>query len=316
MAIRSAMERVSGGRHPVAVIEFGNQAMAAPAIASLEDLIAPLTTADFIGLLRSRAIRFQRNPGDNRFSGLLTWQAFRELIESGAVPAEEVRVTKDETVIPPLFYLEAGKVAAAKFERLMSHGASVIVADIDPHVPILKTLCASIRELTGETIKAGAIATTGDGGALRYHYDEDDLFIVQLEGSKRWRIHGPPVANPVAGMDAKPAPRDEPVFDEILRPGDTLFLPAGYWHQCSNERELSLHLGIFFKPVTTYYAVKALLAKLIENETFRRPLSRSESAADRAALEAEIRARLIDEFEKMVSSPSFFGAGKPTPPGG
>lgn len=290
--------------------------MSAPAIASLEDLVAPLSAAEFIGLLRSRSIRFQRNPGDNRFASLLTWQAFRDLIEGGVVPAEELRVTKDETVIPPIFYLESGKVAAAKLERLMSHGASVIVAELNPHVPALETLCAAIRERTAETIVAGAIATTGDGGALRYHYDEDDLFIVQLEGSKRWRIYGPPVAYPVAGMAANPAPTSEPVFDDVLKPGDTLFLPAGYWHQCSNERDLSLHLGIFFKPITTYNAVKSLLPELIEEETFRLPLSRSESAADRTALEAEIRSRLIDAFEKMVSSPSFFGAGKPKPPTG
>jgi ribosomal protein L16 Arg81 hydroxylase len=288
--------------------------MSAPAIASLEDLIAPLSAAEFIGLLRSRSIRFQRNPRDNCFAGLLTWQAFRSLIEGGVVPTGELRITKDETAIPPIFYLESGKVAAAKLERLMSHGASIVVAELNPYVPALETLCAAIRERTAETIMAGAIATTGDGGALRIHYDEDDLFIVQLEGSKRWRIYGPPVAYPVLGMATKPAPTSEPVFDEVLKPGDMLFLPAGYWHRCNNEQDLSLHLGIFFRPITTYYAVKSLLPNLIDDEIFRLPLSRSESAADRAALEAEIRARLLDQFEKLVSSPSFFGAGKPKPP--
>jgi hypothetical protein len=273
-----------------------------PAIASLEDLVAPLTEAEFLELLRVRSIRFHRGSGENRYSDLLTWRSLRNMIETGAVPAEALRVTKEAAVIPPFFYLENGKVTGDRLDRLLSSGASLIIAALSPHVPALNALCASISDRTAETIVAGAIATRGDGGALACHFDEDDLFIVQLEGSKRWQIYGPPVQNPVAGMDASSELKGEPVFDEVLRPGDFLFLPAGYWHQCANERDLSLHLGIFFKPHTAYYAVKSLLAKLMTEEIFRRPLARLEDSIDRTALEAEIKSRLIGQFESMLTS--------------
>lgn len=273
-----------------------------PAIASLEDLVAPLTEPEFLDLLRTRSIKFHRSPGENRYDGLLGWPSLRRMIETGAVPPEALRITKQAAVVPPFFYLENGKVNGEKIERLLSSGASLIVEALSPHVPALDALCASIRDRTAETIVAGAIATHGDGGALAYHYDEDDLFIVQLEGSKHWRIYGPPVQNPVAGMGISSKQQGEPVFDDVLRPGDFLFLPAGYWHQCENERDLSLHLGIFFKPHTAYYAVKALLPKLINEEIFRRPLARLEDPTDRTALEAEIRSRLIEQFESMLSS--------------
>ncbi|MDP1961375.1 MAG: cupin domain-containing protein [Reyranella sp.] len=273
-----------------------------PAIASLEDLIAPLTAPEFLELLRRRSIKFHRGSGENRYGDLLTWRSLRSMIETGAVPAEALRITKDAAVIPPVFYLENGKMAGDKLDRLLSSGASLVIATLSPHVPALEALCASIGDRTAETIVAGAIATRGDGGALAYHYDEDDLFIVQVEGSKRWRVYGPPVQNPVAGMDASSKQQGEPVFDEVLRPGDFLFLPAGYWHQCANKRDLSLHLGIFFKPHTAYYAVKSLLAKLMTEEIFRRPLARLENSTDRTALEAEIKSRLIGQFESMLSS--------------
>jgi lysine-specific demethylase/histidyl-hydroxylase NO66 len=273
-----------------------------PAIASLEDLVAPLTVPEFLELLRHRSLRFHRGSGENRYGDLLTWRSLRGMIETGAVPAKALRITKEAAVIPPVFYLENDKVSGDKLDRLMSSGASLVIAALSPHVPALEALCARIGERTAETVVAGAIATRGDGGALAYHYDEDDLFIVQVEGSKRWRIYGPPVQNPVTGMDLSSKKQGELVLDEILRPGDFLFLPAGYWHQCENERELSLHVGIFFKPHTAYYAVKSLLAKLMAEEIFRRPLARLENAADRTALEAEIKSRLIGQFENLLSS--------------
>lgn len=273
-----------------------------PVIASLEDLVAPLTEPEFLELLRTRSIRFHRGSGENRYDGLLTWQSLRSMIEAGAVPAEALRVTKEATVVTPVFYLENGKVNGDKLDRLMSSGASLIIAALSPHVPALNALCTSIGDRTAETIVAGAIATRGDGGALPCHYDGNDLFIVQVEGSKRWRIYGSPVQNPVSGMDEPSKQQSEPVFDEVLRPGDFLFLPAGYCHQCANERELSLHLGIFFKPHTAYYAVKSLLEKLVTEEIFRRPLTRFKNSADRTVLEAEIKSRMIGQFESMLSS--------------
>ncbi|MBI3199802.1 MAG: hypothetical protein HYZ40_20255 [Rhodospirillales bacterium] len=272
-----------------------------PAIASLEDLIAPLTEPEFLELLRTRSIRFHRGCDENRYDGLLTWRSLHGMIETGAVPPEALRITKEAAVVPPLFYLENGRVNGDKLERLLASGASLIIEALSPHVPALNALCASIEGRTAETIVVGAIATRGDGGALAYHYDEDDLLIAQVEGSKRWRIYGPPVRNPVSGMSASSEQQGEPVFDEVLRPGDFLFLPAGYWHQCANERDLSLHLGIFFKPHTAYYAVKSLLTKLVTEEIFRRPLARLENPTERLALEAEIKARLIGQFESLLS---------------
>jgi ribosomal protein L16 Arg81 hydroxylase len=97
-------------------------------------------------------------------------------------------------------------------------------------------------------VKVCAIVTTGSGRALSLHYDAKDLIIMQVEGSKRWRIYGPPVANPVIGMANETPPEGGPLFDTVLQPGDIAFMPAGYWHECDNGPDRSLHVLLLLDP--------------------------------------------------------------------
>src|ERR1700689_431515 len=104
---------------------------------SLQDLIAPLDEGGFRNLLRARSLMFRRGTEETRFSGLLDWDVFRGVIESGAFPSEKLRVTSKGLSVPPRFYLETGKVNAANLAKLLDHGASLIAEPLDPYVPAL-----------------------------------------------------------------------------------------------------------------------------------------------------------------------------------
>jgi ribosomal protein L16 Arg81 hydroxylase len=157
--------------------------------------------------------------------------------------------------------------------------------------------------------------TTGTGGAFAPHYDPQDLVILQLEGSKRWLIHGPPVAFPVGGMPAQTPPGNAPLFDETLRPGDLLFMPAGYWHHCENGPGRSLHIGIFIEPPKGCHAVKALLPRLLAEEIFRVPLTRFADDAERAAHEAALKTRLVEMIDAMSLAEALRDIEKSAPRG-
>jgi ribosomal protein L16 Arg81 hydroxylase len=269
-------------------------------ISSLKELVSPLTEAAFLELLCARSLAFRRCPRRDRFQGLLDWNTLRATIENGTFPPTKLRVTSKTEDVLPLFYLENGRVKAEHLAKLLRQGASLIVEPLDPYLPALDILCSDIRARTAEKIRVGAIVTTGNSGALKYHFDTDDLIIIQLEGSKRWKIYSPPVVNPL--KKELLIPQGTPIFDDVMRPGDFLFLPAGYCHQCDNGPDLSLHLGIFFEPPTGYRIVKNLLPQLIEDEIFRIPLTRLSDAASRTALEAAIKSRLIEKFAKILSN--------------
>ncbi|MEJ0025884.1 MAG: cupin domain-containing protein [Rhizomicrobium sp.] len=266
-------------------------------ISSLQELFAP--EAEFRDFLRTRSLCLQRGTDKARFDGLLDGAALLDLAESGALALDELRVTLRERTVAPAFYAKDGRIDAANLARLLDGGASLIASRLDRHVPALGVLCADIARRTAEEIYAGAIATTGTGGAFTLHYDPQDLLILQLEGSKRWLIHGPPVDFPVGGMPEQAPPQGAPLFDETLAPGDLLFLPAGYWHHCENGPGRSLHVGLFIEPPKGCHAVKALLPRLLAEEIFRIPLTRFADDAGRAAHEAALKARLTQIIDAM-----------------
>jgi len=269
-----------------------------PMISSLADLVAPLSEAQFLELLRTRTMRLQRGTDGRRYSGLVSWQALRDRIADGTLRPGDFRVLSKTETVPALFYTANGLAKPEAITALLAGGASLIFRGLERHFPALAAVCRDIAKRTSETSLADAIVTTGPGGALRFHYDMEDMFVVQLEGSKRWKVHDERIVNPVQPSPPLVEPRDGPMFDEVLHPGDTLFLPSGYTHHCDNGPELSLHLVIGFTAPTGYHAVNALLARLAEEDLFRVPLSRVTDAAQRAQLEERIKQRLAELMEQ------------------
>ncbi|HXC54633.1 MAG TPA: cupin domain-containing protein [Rhizomicrobium sp.] len=283
-------------------------------ISSLQELLAPLTVDAFSGLLRERTLTFRRGAAAERFVGLLDWQTLRGLLESGVFPAEKLRVTHGGRFLLAPIHLTQGKLNLANFAKLLERGISVVAEPLIPYVPPLAALCGDITARLGEEVTACAIATTGSGGAFEMHFDREDLIILQLEGSKRWKVYGPPAPTPVRGMpEVVPPEPVAPLFDEVLRAGDFLFLPAGYWHLCENGPGLSLHAAIAFRPVVGAHAVKALVPLLYAEEIFRVPLTRFDNPGARAAHEAALKARLIAKIEQMSVAEMLEGRKVKTP---
>jgi hypothetical protein len=222
------------------------QELKAGFVASFVDVIAPLTPADIKALRLGRSLKFQ--PRETGVSVLVDWATIWRLIEDDALPAERFVVTYRGNTVAPGFYRDDGKMNAGRLALLIEQGVSVITRKINLHVSAVATVCRDAAAHSIPIRTVGAIMTTGVGGALHTHYDADDLIIVQTEGTKRWRIYTPRETDLTADRSGKTSPQTMPVFDEVLRPGDVLYLPAGYWHGCENGPGRSLHLGLFLPP--------------------------------------------------------------------
>jgi ribosomal protein L16 Arg81 hydroxylase len=272
------------------------------AASTLEELVAPLTEAEFLSVLRERKVTLLRGANGDRYKALVGWEALKRMIERGEYPRgrDDIRVAKESARIPPERWTSKGKVDTAKLEECLASKFSVIITHIEPHIPTLAALCDNITSRLLEASFAGVIVTTGTAdGAFKIHYDPEDLIILQIEGTKRWQIYGPAVSNPVIGMPKQLPPESAPIFDEVLQPGDFLFVPGGNWHHCENGLSRSVHLGIFFVPPTGWHAVRALTSELLSEEMFRAPLTRLEGAAELAALEADVKNRLIEKIGQL-----------------
>ena len=278
-------------------------ALMSEAPSTLADLVSPLTEPEFLGLLRRRELVYRPGANGERYAPLLGWPALRSMIDAGNYPnkrPDDLRVTKESLVVPADRWMTKGKVDAAKLEEFLANGFSVVVLHLDEHVPALTAVCGEIRSRTLEGSFVGAVVTRGTGaGAFKVHYDPEDLVILQVEGTKRWQIFGPPVSNPLRRMPKQSPPETEPIFDEVLEPGDLLFVPGGNWHHCESGLSTSVHLGIFFLPPTGWHAANEVLRSFLSEELFRTPLTRLDGASALEEVEAEIKRRLIEKIGEL-----------------
>ena len=210
----------------------------------------------------------------------------------------DIRVSKESEMLPEGQWTRDGKVDAGKLKVHLARGYNVVITHLQPLIPSLGAICEEIRAFLHEGSFAGVIVTSGTDGAFKRHYDPEDLIIIQVEGSKRWQIFAPPVMHPIDGMRKPAAPVSDPVFDEVLREGDVLLLPGGNWHHCENGPERSVHVGIFLMPPAPWHAIKALTAGILNEELYRTPLTRLDTAG-LSALETEIKKRLAEKIVEM-----------------
>lgn len=271
-------------------------------ISDLSGLVAPLSVAEFQQLLCARQPKLVRGNGDGgRYAELLDWRGLMNLVLNGDYPRKRLRLTQRGVPLPSIFYQDDNGPKAAIITQVMETVGSLIFYGIDPYVPAMSRLCAAIADEIGELILGSAIASTGAGGALPVHYDDTDLIVLQVEGSKRWLIEDDPVINPAAGMPFVAGGADPAlILDEVLEPGDLLLVPGGYRHRCETLGDRSMHIGFFFYPLTAPRALDLLKRRMLADVADRKPIRFT--WAERAEVEASLKRTLIDRIDQMSLS--------------
>ncbi len=117
--------------------------------------------------------------------------------------------------------------------------------------------------------KGDVVATLSTkSSGIGYHAGNEDGIIVQLEGSRRWRVwdsvlvpKGPRMALlgfPGAQGYVMPRPESPPLVDIVLRAGDMLYIPPLFGHEGETECT-SVSLAASWRGVTAYTAMAARL---------------------------------------------------------
>nr|XP_037858342.1 ribosomal oxygenase 2 isoform X2 [Chlorocebus sabaeus] len=98
----------------------------------------------------------------------------------------------------------------------------------------------------GSLVGSNVYITPAGSQGLPPHYDDVEVFILQLEGEKHWRLYHPTV--PLAREYSVEAEEriGRPVHEFMLKPGDLLYFPRGTIHQADTPAGLahSTHVTI------------------------------------------------------------------------
>ena len=234
-----------------------------------------------------------------------TWAVVDRLVET---PAVDLLLVRDGKA-----YAGARPGSAAEARALFAQGYSLALRQPDRQDAGLAELGRGlVADLCG-ALNLHVYGTPAGHGSFGWHYDPEEVFILQTEGTKRYQLRQNTV-NPTPLLETMGGPHElaretTRTHEVVLEPGDLLYIPGGWWHATHAETDaLSISVGLL--PPTGAAALDFLRAQLLREPRWQARMGRlgravPEPDAQRLArLQGELQA-LGEEVARRMADPAF-----------
>jgi 50S ribosomal protein L16 3-hydroxylase len=112
-------------------------------------------------------------------------------------------------------------------------GWTVLVQGVDLHVAAAQEMLSRFRFVPDARLDDLMVSWASDGGGVGPHLDSYDVFLLQVQGRRRWRVGRVARASQaemVPDAPLKQLRHFEPSQEWLLEPGDMLYLPPRWGH--------------------------------------------------------------------------------------
>ena len=107
---------------------------------------------------------------------------------------------------------------------------TLLVQGVDLHVGAVHELLKQFRFCPDARLDDLMISLAGAGGGVGPHFDSYDVFLLQAQGRRQWKISAQKDLTLVTDAPLKILQNFKPTQEFILEPGDMLYLPPRYAH--------------------------------------------------------------------------------------
>ena len=278
----------------------------------LDTMIAPMDPATFFSQYWEKRplVLSRETPG--YYSGLCSLADIDQILSSTDMRYPAIRLIRNGPDLPPEAYTHDLRSRRYVFtgvcdtERVLleyQRGATILLQRFERSWGPLAHLCRNLEARVCHPVDANVYLTPASSQGFTAHYDAHDVFILQIAGSKHWRLYDAPLRLPMESQPYNPAEtRFGPCSHECdVHPGDLIYLPRGTGHEALTSDTSSLHITIGVTPHTwADVLVEAVQTVARQDDRFREsaPLA-LERTADTAALTA-----LTEHFAGLLAAVS------------
>lgn len=234
------------------------------------------------GLTASEFLRdyWQKKPllVRNAFPELAYRLSPEDLMELAQEESAESRIILENGKTP--WELRKGPFTTKQLKQLPKTHWTLLVQAVDHYLPELADYLDHFSFIPNWRIDDIMLSFAPEGGSVGPHFDQYDVFLIQGIGNRHWQLgqHCDENTPRLEGTPLRILANIEVSFDEVLNPGDLLYVPPGL-----------AHYGVAQNDCTTY------------------------SVGFRAPALAHLLERVVDEvLERSGSSKLFADAGRST----
>jgi ribosomal protein L16 Arg81 hydroxylase len=239
---------------------------------TLASMVAPITDAAFRTQYWERKPLVIHRGAPDFYDGLFTLRDFDAALmrAPSSVKTAEARTEKN---------------AAYKVETVaglegvlgeMREGGTLILDAMHRQNANLGLLCGELSRQLGHTFQTNLYLTPAHGQGFTAHWDNHDVFILQVMGSKNWNIEKDRRAFP-GREDSMTKDQGRELRGELmsftLEQGDLIYIPRGFVHAAECGDEPSLHITLGLLPIgLDDFLHAAIKAQVIRDERTREAL--------------------------------------------
>jgi ribosomal protein L16 Arg81 hydroxylase len=251
------------------------------------------------------------------FADLFSPAAVDELVGRRGLRTRFIRLAHEGAVLEPGRFTSSGGFGAEVSDQVSSDkvlaefaaGATIVLQGLHRMWPPLVDFTRQLVEELGHPAQVNAYVTPPSSQGFSPHYDTHDVFVLQVSGEKHWVIHAPVHPDPLTSQvwtghrtAVADAGRGEPVIDQVLKPGDALYLPRGWIHSATALGDTSIHLSVGMAAYTRADVVDTLLSVVGDTEALRASLPLGIDVSDPDQLRPIVEETVADLVRALTGS--------------
>ncbi len=247
----------------MALKKFHDQALDGIALREPTALLAGLTPQSF--MLR----HWQREP-------LLIRQAWPQVappLDRAALFAlagqegVESRLVVGGAAVP--WKVRQGPLPRSALPPLSRPGWTLLVQGVDLFVPAARQILDRFRFVPDARLDDVMVSWASEGGGVGPHVDSYDVFLLQVQGRRRWRVAPPGDPRFTPGLPLKILSHFKPTHDWVLEPGDMLYLPPGWGHDGQAVGGDCMTCSVGFRAPGSAELMRGLLQRVLDAQDDR-----------------------------------------------
>jgi len=188
-----------------------------------KSFLAGLSDAEFLRRHWQKKPLLARNALRSH-AGAITRDRLFELAARDGVESRIVTRTRAR------WHVRHGPFKPGDLRHLPSAGWTLLVQGADLALPQAARLLAEFAFIPYARLDDVMVSYAAPGGGVGPHFDSYDVFLVQGEGERRWRVSAQRDLDLVADAPLRILKDFRPEHEWTLAPGDVLYLPPRYAH--------------------------------------------------------------------------------------
>ena len=282
----------------------------------LRKLIEPLGVNEFLRDYYEKKPLLSPNNKCRNFDDLISLEKLDHLLATSELPPASIDMARSK---PPIskanFTFKSGNIDRGAVVRHYQSGATIIFPQINLAIDELANFCRNLEFELSCKVQTNVYLTPRNSQGFKTHYDDHDVFIMQIHGKKNWNLYQQAVEKPFRGepFDSSEHEAGRLNLNFTMEPGDCLYIPRGYMHDATNvgsEPSLHITVGLLVKKWADLM-LEVLSEVALNNSEFREslPVGFAKKDFDMSNARTDFR-KLVDTFANEADFDNVFNMFK------